>query len=238
MPPIAATISVAPGRSETISFLSTMLLPRKSNAALAFFLLFAVLSVFVARGFTKSWDTQTVHAFAEWRRPLTIRVMQALSDLGNWHFEIPLALGIAALLSHWKHGGEARRFLFVAVSGEAIYALAKLSFHRPRPTIVAYLSDAGWYSYPSGHAMLAWIVWGFGLALLAHVIASRGARLALRTTALVLPCLISISRIYLGVHYPTDVLAGLLLAIGWVLLWWGPRSLASRWDTSSAPATR
>jgi len=86
--------------------------------------------------------------------------------------------------------------------------------------------------------MLAWIVWGFGLALLAHVIAARGVRLALRTTALALPCLISISRIYLGVHYPTDVLAGLLLAIGWVLVWWGPRSLASRWDTSSAPATR
>ena len=74
MPPIAATISVAPGRSETISFLATMLLPRKSNVALAFFLLFAVLSVFVARGFTKSWDTQTVHTFAEWRRPPTTRV--------------------------------------------------------------------------------------------------------------------------------------------------------------------
>jgi undecaprenyl-diphosphatase len=215
-----------------------MLQPRKSNVALAFFLAFTVLSVFVARGFTKSWDVQTVRAFAELRHPLATRVMQALSDLGNWRFEVPLALGIAALLWRWKRADEARRFLLVAVSGEALYALAKLSFHRPRPAIVQYLSDAGWYSYPSGHAMMAWIVWGFGLALLAHVVASRGARRALSTIALVLPCLISLSRIYLGVHYPTDVLAGLFLAIGWVLLWWSPRSLESRSDTSSAPATR
>ena len=212
--------------------------PRESKVALAFFLMFAILSVFMATGVTMNWDVHTLVAFASVRTPGVTRVMQALSTIGNWRCEVPLALAITAVL--WRRRGVAAggRFLLIGLSGEAVYAIAKLVFHRHRPEIVSHLSDAGWYSYPSGHAMLAWIVWGFGAASLADLSDSRGLRTALLALALLLPAAISISRVYLGVHYPTDVLGGVLLGIGWVLFWRIPPERSSSAATSSAPATR
>ena len=212
-----------------------MLVPRTSRVAFILLLLFAVLSILVARHVTQSWDTRTVIAFSHLRRPVLTRIMQVLSDLGNWRCEIPLALGIGALAWRTGHGAEGARYLFIAVSGEALYGVTKYLMHRPRPTVVSHLSDAGWYSYPSGHSMLAWIIWGLGLVVVARVLPSRRASHLLYLGAGLLPILISVSRVYLGVHYPTDVLAGLLLAVGWILLWWAP---SSRRATSSAPATR
>ncbi|MGH7593663.1 MAG: phosphatase PAP2 family protein [Gemmatimonadales bacterium] len=218
--------------------LITMLRRRQSRLAVLFLLLLVVLSVLVASGFTNHWDVQAMQSFASLRRPRLTRLMQLLTDVGSGGCEIPVALGIAAALWRWKSSVAARRFLLIGVSGEAIYALVKLLMHRPRPTIVTHLSGAGWFSFPSGHATMAWIVWGFGLVLLAELTASRRVRVTLRAAAVVLPVAISISRVYLGVHYPTDVLGGLFLAIGWVLCWWNPDSPASRSFTSSAPATR
>ena len=212
-----------------------MLVPRTSRVALVVLLLFAVLSMLVARHLTQGWDARTVVAFSQLRRPALTRIMQALSGLGNWRCEIPLALGIAAVAWRMGSGADGGRYLLIAISGEAIYAVAKGVMRRPRPTVVPHLGDAGWYSYPSGHSMMAWIVWGLGLVVLARVLRSRRASHFLYAGAVILPILISVSRLYLGVHYPTDVLAGLLLATGWMLLWWAP---SSRRATSSAPATR
>ncbi|MGH7523624.1 MAG: phosphatase PAP2 family protein [Gemmatimonadales bacterium] len=212
-----------------------MLVPRTSRVAFVVLLLFAVLSIVVARHVTQGWDTRTVIAFSHLRHPGLTRIMQVLSDLGSGRCEIPLALGIGALAWRTGHGADGGRYLLIAISGEAVYAVSKEVMHRPRPSVVQHLSDAGWYSYPSGHSMMAWIVWGLGLVVLARILPSRRASHLLYLGAVVLPLLISVSRVYLGVHYPTDVLAGLLLAAGWILLWWAP---SSRRATSSAPATR
>lgn len=212
-----------------------MLVPRTSRVALVLLLVFALLSILVARHVTQNWDTRTVLAFSYLRRPALTRIMQALSDLGNWRCEVPLALGIAAVAWRLGRGRDGGRYLLIAISGEALYALTKGAMRRPRPTVVSHLGDAGWYSYPSGHSMMAWIVWGLGLVLLARVLPSRRASHLLYSGAVLLPILISVSRLYLGVHYPTDVLAGLLLAVGWMSLWWAP---SSRRATSSSAATR
>jgi undecaprenyl-diphosphatase len=97
--------------------------------------------------------------------------------------------------------------------------LAKQSFQRPRPDIIDRFAGAGWYSYPSGHAMLAPVIWGLGLLLLSQSVSNALIRRVLLFLAVTIPIAIGVSRVYLGVHFPSDVIAALALGTGWVLLW-------------------
>jgi undecaprenyl-diphosphatase len=105
------------------------------------------------------------------------------------------------------------------LSGWALYALAKLAFHRGRPRVIPRLMHgAGWYSFPSGHATLAPLVFGLGVLIWAAPWPRR-TRAALLAAAAALSVLIAYSRVYLGMHWPTDALGGLLLGTGWSALW-------------------
>jgi undecaprenyl-diphosphatase len=193
-----------------------------SRPAFVCFLLFVVVAVLVVTGTTSELDHQALQAIASWRTPGLTTFMRAASWIGNWQGEVPLVLLVAGLLALRGRHNSALRFLALAVTGEAFWALAKLLFHRARPTIVTRLGEAGWYSFPSGHATLAPVIWGFGLVLLAQLVAYRPAKIALWTIAFVVPAVIAVSRLYLGVHYPTDVVAGLALGMGWAFVWHVP----------------
>jgi undecaprenyl-diphosphatase len=87
------------------------------------------------------------------------------------------------------------------------------------------MHDAGWYSYPSGHAALAPIV--FGLAAVLWIGGIAPSRRVVRLGAVAtLTGAIALSRVYLGLHYPSDVAGGLLLGIGWSFLWLSGRAYA------------
>lgn len=193
---------------------------RTTRGALGCLVLFAIISALVSSGLTQQADIAALEWAGTWRTPGLTSVMQSLSTLGNWQWEVPFALLVS--LSLWQGGRRtsAWRFFALGVFGEALYAIAKLAFHRPRPTVLQHLGQAGWYSYPSGHAMLAVIIWGTGLALLAERAGSGMIRRALVGVALLLPAAIATSRVYLGVHYTTDVIGGVLLGLAWVLGWW------------------
>ena len=205
--------------TKTVSFVATMPFPRVSTSALACLLLFAIVSVLVVTGVTHDLDRQALQVIGPLRNPVATTIMRGASWIGDWMGEVPLLLLIAGLV--WLRGrrNSAWRYLALAVSGEVVWAIAKLLFHRPRPTIITRLGGAGWYSYPSGHATLAPVIWGFGLVLLAQLVDSRPVKRILWTLAVAIPILIAVSRLYLGVHYPTDVLGGLALGVGWVLVW-------------------
>lgn len=200
--------------------------------------LFAITAGLVVAGITLRSDEAILRAVGNARSDGLTTLMRSLTMLGSGNVEVPLALALVALL--WKLGaqGSARRYLFAALSGELVYVIAKASFGRPRPQIISHLSGAGWSSFPSGHSMLAPIIYTFGLVLLARTIASRPGKLVLLGVGTLMPIAIAISRVYLGVHYPSDVVAGLLLGSAWALCWDGEASRASASATSSAPATR
>jgi undecaprenyl-diphosphatase len=146
--------------------------------------------------------------------------MKLLSVAGSGLIEIPLALLLIVGLVQRKRKAEAWWYTAAALSGWALYALAKLAVQRPRPHVISRLMHgAGWYSYPSGHSMLAPIVFGLGII----VWAAPWPSAALRRTGLVLAALlatgIGFSRVYLGVHYPSDVVGGLLLGTAWSGFW-------------------
>jgi undecaprenyl-diphosphatase len=118
----------------------------------------------------------------------------------------------------------------VAVSGSVLDRLLKALLGRERPTIVPHLVEVSTHSFPSGHAMNSAVVYLTVALVLGHGAARRGARAYLLGLAVALVAFIGISRVYLGVHFPSDVLGGWLVGGSWVTLCWratfGRRALA------------
>ncbi len=109
----------------------------------------------------------------------------------------------------------------VAVSGSVFDRLLKGWLGRERPTIVPHLIEVSTQSFPSGHAMNSAVVYLTVALVLGHAAARQGVRAYLLGLAIALIACIGISRVYLGVHYPSDVLGGWLVGGSLVTLCWG-----------------
>lgn len=130
---------------------------------------------------------------------------------------ISVAIGticVAALAFFiWRRVWRTALFWLLAVGGASILStLLKHVFKRERPHLWAYISSHATYSFPSGHATLAM---AFAMALLIISYKTRHY-LAVAAVSISLIILVGLSRLYLGVHYPTDILASWLLASAWV----------------------
>jgi len=116
-----------------------------------------------------------------------------------------------------------RTFLLVlgaTASGGIATRLLKLTFDRPRPELIPhdiYISTA---SFPSGHAMGATFVYLTLGALLAQLVPERKLKLYVLSVAATLAGLVGLSRVYLGVHWPSDVIAGWAAGAFWAMMWW------------------
>jgi undecaprenyl-diphosphatase len=116
--------------------------------------------------------------------------------------------------------------VLIAIGGGTIVStLLKNVFARPRPELVAHLVEVRTLSFPSGHAMLSAVTFLTLGALLARVQPRRRLKIYLLAVAGILTLLVGASRVYLGVHWPTDVLAGWSIGAAWAMLCW----LAALW---------
>lgn len=115
----------------------------------------------------------------------------------------------------------AAAFVVVSIGGGTLigYGL-KLLVQRPRPDVVAHLVDVHTASFPSGHAMMSAVTYITLAALLARVQARRRMRAYLIGIAVFMTLAIGMSRVYLGVHWPTDVIAGWCAGVSWALVCW------------------
>jgi undecaprenyl-diphosphatase len=128
-------------------------------------------------------------------------------------------------------------FMLVAVAGGAmVSALLKHGFDRPRPDLVAHGMHAYQTSFPSGHSMMSAVVYLTLGALLAGLQSRRSQQVYIMAMAVLVVVLVGISRVYLGVHWPTDVAAGWAAGAAWAAACWlGARWLARRRDADDPP---
>jgi undecaprenyl-diphosphatase len=125
--------------------------------------------------------------------------------------------GFLVLHGEWRNG------LFVTVAslgGWFLNSALKQAFQRARPTVVPHLREVATMSFPSGHALISAVVYLTLGTLLMRIAKTPLARLYCMTLAMLVTFLTGVSRVYLGVHYPTDVLAGWLIGFLWALLCW------------------
>ena len=126
---------------------------------------------------------------------------------------------IGFLIMDKKRG--AALFVLIAVGGGSLLStFAKLMFARPRPELVAHLVHVSSYSFPSGHALSSAVTYLTLGALLARTQVRWHMKIYLLATAVALTLMIGASRVYLGVHWPSDVLAGWSLGAAWAMLCW------------------
>lgn len=109
---------------------------------------------------------------------------------------------------------------FATLSGVALSSLLKLGFDRPRPDLIPHLTHVYSASFPSGHAMVSALVYMTLGALLAREVSGFWSKIFVMSVAISLTGLVGLSRLYLGVHWPSDVVAGWAAGATWALVWW------------------
>jgi undecaprenyl-diphosphatase len=105
--------------------------------------------------------------------------------------------------------------------GTLVSTLLKLGFDRPRPDLVPHGSFVYTSSFPSGHSMMSAVGFLTLGALLAGTLETHAMRIYVIGLAVLLTAAVGVSRVYLGVHWPTDVLAGWAAGTAWALACWG-----------------
>ena len=169
----------------------------------------------VRKGSTQPFDDAIMHWIGAHQDPRVQRLMLEITSLGTGTVVgmIVLVAGMFLWLNHHRHS--AILLIAATLGGLVLDNLLKIGFNRPRPQIFEWGTYAASSSFPSGHAMSSVIVYGTVTYLAARLQQRLASRVLTFAFAAVVIALISISRIYLGVHYPSDILAGLLIGLAW-----------------------
>jgi len=145
-------------------------------------------------------------------------IMEAITFLGNHNFLIPANLVlIIYFLVIRKHRWYSIKIPVVAIGGVTMMALLKFVFSRPRP-LIPLLEPARGFSFPSGHAMMSFSFYGVLIFMVYENVRNQYLKWGLIIALLFLIFLIGLSRVYLRVHYASDVIAGFAAGFIWVVL--------------------
>jgi undecaprenyl-diphosphatase len=187
-------------------------------------LLFIALSDEVAERDTQAFDERVLLALrqpgnvAAPRGPWWLaRTAMDLTALGGGPVLVLVTTAVCGFLALVRHWRSLALVLGSTLGGLALNAALKSLFSRPRPTVVPHLTEVLSESFPSGHAMLSAIVYLTLGVLMAQLTEHRRLKLYVLGCALLLSFLIGLTRVYLGVHYPTDVLGGWVAGLAWAL---------------------
>lgn len=145
-------------------------------------------------------------------------IARDITALGSNTILLLITLTATVLLTLMRRGGAAILLFSTAATALLLNALVKAAFERVRPDFASVTISAETSSFPSSHAMLTCVVLLVIAAIAARELSSRAAAGLLMATAIAVTVLVGLTRIYLGAHWPSDVIAGWTLGAAWVLL--------------------
>ena len=176
--------------------------------------LFLLLTLFVALKLTTPIDTTFSKWVVQLHNPVFTAFFRFITDFG--YVQILLILLVIILIVFHKY-----RFAYILpihVTISVIFnMILKNIFARPRPEMIRLIDEAG-FSFPSGHAMVTMVAYGYLIYVVHHYIQQKWLRYSLIAFLVFIIVSVGFSRIYLGVHYLTDVLAGYSISLFYLLV--------------------
>jgi undecaprenyl-diphosphatase len=177
---------------------------------------FGAMAGAMTQGWTQKLDDAALRWFEQNRFPLGDRIMIEISSLGTGLVLIVMVAIASVFLWLTHHRWSAYVLLLSVGGGKLMNTLLKVLFERPRPSVVESITDVYSHSFPSGHAMSSMVAYATVAYLVARLEPTPLLRRLTWGLAALIILTIGISRIYLGVHYPSDVLAGYLGGLAWI----------------------
>ncbi|MEO7961111.1 MAG: phosphatase PAP2 family protein, partial [Ginsengibacter sp.] len=189
---------------------------------LAVFIVALVAFIFIARmvfeGNTHQFDEKVFSLISAYVSNINTSIMRFITILGTHLFLIPANLALTAwFLFIKKRRWNSIKIPAVALSSLLLMFFLKLIFHRERP-LIPLLEAAKGFSFPSGHALMSVTFYGLLIVIAWENIKSTWLRWSLSIGLALLIIVIGLSRVYLRVHYASDVVAGFCVGIVWLLL--------------------
>jgi undecaprenyl-diphosphatase len=181
--------------------------------------LFGSLTALVIAKATGVVDLGLIHSVRAEASPMLTAILLAVTFTSGV-LAAPAAILFAIAL--YRRSGR-RAMLFYAgtvLSGQAVNALLKFEVHRRRPSgISPRLTAAGGFAFPSADVMMAVLIFGIGALMLSWTFRSARARTSMVLASALFVAADAVARVYLGAHWPSDVLGGVLAGISWGALW-------------------
>lgn len=191
-------------------------LTRAFFISLLFAVAFGLTAILISARKIALIDSSIISFIQGWESPALTSLMKFFSFIGSG--EIVAVLSVAVLFLLYKvfnHRSELVLFIGVVAGAGLLNEVLKSLFHRERPSLHRLVEETG-FSFPSGHSMEAVAFYGIVAYLLWRHVSFRAGRGILIMASLFMILAIGVSRIYLGVHYPSDVLGGFLASGFWI----------------------
>jgi undecaprenyl-diphosphatase len=189
--------------------------------------IFFVLADEVIEGDTQRFDDWVISVLRDPANPRLPRGPGWLHEVGRdvtaigGATVVTMVVGSAAMYLLLRRKSHAAWLMLLAIiSGVIVSTVLKNLDGRERPPVGSDLTTVITYSFPSGHSMLSAVAYLVLGTMLARTESQRSVRIFFMTMAVLTTLLVGISRVYLGVHYPSDVLGGWTAGLCWAIIWW------------------
>lgn len=190
------------------------IVPAAAVTAAALFVLFLADLAAVESGTTAAGDRSLERSIHHLFGLADFPIFQAITNLGGPVVRTALVVLLVLLLARVRRWRSAVLLVLIVEGSGLVEEIAKLAVRRPRPHLFAGAQHADGYSFPSGHSMGTFALC-VALAAVLWPVVPRAARAPLAVVLALFTVLVGLSRVVLGVHYPTDVAGGFLLAGAW-----------------------
>lgn len=177
--------------------------------------LFAKIADGVLENETKNFDTQILLSIHQWHNPWLDKIMLAITFIGQPFVSMFVCIGLFIFLFRRQQRAEALTLAIAFLGVSILNIVLKDVFARARPVLWQRLVDPRFYSFPSGHAMVSMVIYSF-IAYL-FITQYNHWRNQIAATTILMIILVGFSRLYLGVHWPTDVIAGYAAGFVWLV---------------------